>query len=142
MSTLGYATTIQTEKEIYLSNETIKVNLNDMLGDNHDWVGVYPVDKSNAWENVLVWKWTGGKVNTTLSLGTLPKGDYEVRAFFENKFNTEASDRFRVNQAIGEATVSTSKASYKPNEKIIVNYSNMSGDSKDWIAIYSKNSSN
>jgi len=142
VTTLTYATTIQAEKEIYKSNEVIKVNLTEMLGDNQDWVGVYPVGSNNDWENVITWKWTDGSINPNLSLGTIPEGDYEVRAFFENKFTTQATDTFRVNQAVGDASVVTTKATYKPNEKIIVNYSNMSGAEKDWIAIYLKNRTN
>jgi len=136
------ATTIETKKEIYLSNETVKVNLTDMLGDNHDWVGVYPTGSSNDWANVIRWKWVSGAVNTTLSLGTFPIGDYDVRAFFKNTFISEASDTFSINPIEGEALVSTSKNSYTINEKIIVDYSDMSQDDKDWIAIYPKGTTN
>jgi len=142
VNTVSYATTIQTEKEVYFNNEIIKVNLTEMLGDKQDWVGIYPADDNNDWANVLTWKWTGGAVDINLSLGTLPEGDYEVRAFFKNKFHTEAFDTFRVNKALEGASISTTKANYTPNESIIVNYNHMSGDPKDWIAIYPKEKNN
>jgi len=139
---LTHATTIQTEKEIYQSNEIVKVTLTKMLGNKQDWVAVYPVGSTNDWKNVITWKWTDGTVNPTLSLGTLPEGNYEIRAFFKNKFDEKATNTFIVNQAIGDASVATTKETYKPNEKITVNYSNMSGANKDWFAIYPKNSNN
>jgi len=142
ISVVTHATTIQTEKEVYQSNEIIKVTLTEMLGNPQDWVGVYPIGTTNDWENVITWKWTDGTINPSLSLGTLPEGNYEVRAFFENKFNEKATHTFIVNQAIGDTSVSTTKTTYKPNEKITVHYSNTSGDDKDWIAIYPKNSNN
>jgi len=130
--------TVQTSKDTYVPQEEIKVSLTGMLGHEHDWLGIYPVESTNEWENVVTWNWTGGITEGNVTIGSVPVGNYEVRAFFENSFNLEGSFPFSVE----DANVSTTKSSYLPNEEVVVNFSHMLGDVEDWIGIYPKGSSN
>ncbi len=140
--TLLNATTVQTIKDIYAPQEQIKITVEGMLGNQQDWVGIYPVGSTNDWANVVKWSWTGGVIDGNITLDSVPVGNYEVRAFFQNSFNLEGSYAFSVEGDILEVNLSTSKSSYLPDEDIVVNFSNMLGDAEDWIGIYPEGSSN
>ena len=153
MLTLVEATaTLDTNKDTYQPTEQIIVNFDNALGDDQDWIGIYPTGSSNDWENVIKWAWTGGQVSGTKSFEPLPVGSYDIRLFFQNSFNLEAnkqivvedsnesSDTNESNSSI--VTVSTTKTSYLLDEGIVANFNNMSGNNEDWIGIYPKGSSN
>ena len=140
--TLLNGATVQTLKDTYTPQESIEVTLEGMLGHQQDWVAIYSLGSTNNWENVLLWRWTGAISNGTVRLGTLPVGEYEVRIFFKNSFNLEGSHAFSVEGDVLDANISTSKSSYLASEDIVVNFTNMLGNTKDWIAVYPKGSSN
>ena len=71
-----------------------------MQAKNDDWIGIYPENTNNDWENVVAWQWTGDTTNGNLDFGALPTGSYEVRAFYNNSFHTETSVKFRVNPRV------------------------------------------
>ncbi len=90
---------IESVKDTYDAGEDIVVDISNAAGNQEDWVGVYPVGASNDWENVVSWAWTGGIVNGRVTLEGVPAGNYEVRLFFNNSFNVEATDTITVRQA-------------------------------------------
>ena len=135
------AATVNTTKNPYNTNENIVVNFTEMLGHNDDWIAIYPAGSTNAWGNVLRWNWTTDISSGQLTFSKLPAGNYEVRAFYNNSFTVEATKAFSVGDAGGATTVMTSKNSYLPNESIVANFTNMSGNNKDWIGIYPAGSS-
>ena len=141
-SILNAAVTVQTSKDTYAPQEEVTVNLTGMLGHNHDWVGIYPAESTNAWENVVKWDWTGGITEGSVTLDSVPIGNYEVRAFFQNSFILEGAYPFSVEGDALEVNVSTTKSNYLPNEEVVVNFTHMLGDVEDWIGIYPKGSSN
>jgi len=141
------ATSITAQKDTFLVDEPLTFAATDMSGDSTDWIGVYPVGASNAWENVRSWKWTrwrSPKTSGTLTIHGLPAGEYEVRAFFHNSYIVEAIDTFTVAPDVqnNPVNISTNKEVYAPNESITITLSNMLGDSQDWIGIYPVGSSN
>ena len=140
-----HATTITSEKSNYTVGETLTFSVTEMSGDSKDWIGVYPIGASNAWENVVAWKWTrwnAPKIAGTLTLDGISAGEYEVRVFFHNSFEVEANDTFKVLEDEKKTTIDVLKTEYKANEEITIELQNMSGDSKDWIGIYPVGSSN
>jgi len=141
---VGHAT-VTTNKTTYTTNEHVRVHFANMTGKNKDWIGIYPQGSSNAWDNVVGWKWTDDRTSGDLVFGngTLPAGNYEVRAFYNNSFHTEATKSFRVTGGGGGATtLTTNKATYTDNENIVATYKGTTNGQKDWIAIYPKNASN
>ncbi len=136
-----FAATIQTTQQQYTPLEAVSVTVSGMLGDQEDWVGIYPKDATNDWDNVVSWRWTGGIKNGTVTLDTLPDGEYEARAFFKNSFHTEARASFSVKGDLG-AAVTTLKEEYKPQESIRVKISHALGNSEDWVGIYPKGATN
>ena len=67
-----------------------------MTGQNQDWIGIYPQNANNDFNNVVAWKWTNDAKNGNLDFAALPVGSYEVRAFYNNSLNVEATSRFKV----------------------------------------------
>jgi len=98
-------TSIITSKIEYDIGDQIEVTLVNMLGNEEDWVGVYPKGSSNEWDNVVAWDWTGSIKNGTVILPNIAAGNYEARAFFSNSFQTEASVEFSVKSAHLEPTL-------------------------------------
>lgn len=138
------AATIATDKSVYGSNENVVANFTEMLGDSQDWIGIYPAGSSNDWGNVIQWEWSGGDAAGSVNFNSLPIGNYEARAFYQNSFNLEAGYAFSVeDNGNGNAVVVIpDQESYTPNEVIEVLFENMSGNSQDWIGIYPAGSSN
>ncbi len=137
-----YSASINTSKTVYEVNEQINVTVDNMLGNHQDWVGIYPSGASNDWGNVLSWSWTYGIENGAISLDGIGVGNYEVRAFFSNSFNLEASTHISINGIQADAQISTSKYLYGSAESIEVSVDNMSGHYEDWVGIYPIGASN
>lgn len=139
-----HAATISTNKSVYESNESIVANFTEMLGDTQDWIGIYPAGSSNDWANVIQWEWSGGDVTGAINFSPLSAGVYEVRAFYQNSFNVEASYTFTIedNGSSNPVLITLDKESYTPNESIQATFENMTGNNKDWIGIYPAGSSN
>ena len=135
------AVNIMIPKKNYTINESITMELSSMSGDKKDWIGIYPVGTSNAWENVVSWKWTEGKGVNKEKI-TLPKiakvGTYEARAFFRNSFNMEGkSQAFKVSLSNDGQTELTSKYYIKDcTDNLRVSFKNMGNHHNDWIALY------
>ncbi len=91
-----YGATLSSEKEIYSPTEKIFVKFTEMIGKNKDWLAIYRRSATNDWNNVLQWKWTEDKENGRVRFDALPQGNYEVRAFFNNSYQVEATLAFKV----------------------------------------------
>jgi len=133
---------LKTNKTTYSNKEKVIVSFNNMAAKNKDWIGIYPEESSNAWENVVAWHWTNDTTNGQVDFNALPAGKYEVRAFYNNSFKLVAKKEFIVEKNIEKKpTISTNKANYFENEKITISFNDMSNKNQDWIAIYPKDSS-
>jgi len=62
-----------------------------------DWIGLYPVHSTNAWENVVQWAWAKDinlyihfkQYNLALyKMKNIKPGRYEIRYFLNNSFKT------------------------------------------------------
>jgi hypothetical protein len=135
---------VTTSKQTYLTDEKVEVLFENMLGDDQDWIGIYPAGSSNAWENIVTWDWTGGETEGLKRFDALEEGLYDVRVFFNNAFDTEASTQILIEKKKVDldTRVEMTKKVYSTDEKIIAMYDNISGGNEDWIAIYPVGSSN
>lgn len=134
------AVDIETRKDTYEEHEYIEVKVENMSGHAQDWVAIYPKGSSNAWENVIDWRYTNGHVGTILGFNGLKAGEYEVRAFFRNSYHLEASHSFSVINH--QTSVTPSQKTYDGSENIQINLTGFKKNQKDWIGIYPKGSSN
>ena len=97
---------IETDKNEYNVSENIVVNFEYMQGEiNQDWIAIYPKDSDIDSSNILLWAYTDGSVDGSVTLGKLPMGEYEARAFFNNSYNLEATYTFEVKHQEGNSTI-------------------------------------
>ena len=80
-------------KNVFAPNGPVIVNVQNLEGNDDDWVGIYPQGATNDWDNQVGWHWTGGIKDGTVQIpvnaGT-PEGIYEARVFFHNSYKLEA----------------------------------------------------
>ena len=99
--TVNEVPSVATEKAIYTPNEIVTVNVQGTLSGDEDWAGVYLAGSSNDWANVIAWNWVGNGDNIlNRDTKNMPIGDYEVRLFFHNSFDLEASSSFTVEEVL------------------------------------------
>lgn len=89
--------TLSTSKNNYTENEIVTVNVSNLSG-NQDWVGIYPKNANNSWENVIAWNWMtdNGSFNLSTIRKDMPIGEYEIRLFFNNSYQDEKTFAFTV----------------------------------------------
>jgi lysophospholipase L1-like esterase len=141
-------TKIKTTKRAYQSSEPVTVSLEGMLGDEGDWVAIFPLGATTHWDNAVAWARTNAVVHgdvvvnlniyTDEVVETLPPGAYDVRAFFNHTFTVEAIDTF----TIVETMVRTNKTTFMDDENITVSLTGMSEDVLDWVGLYPVGSTN
>ena len=135
------ALSINSIKNVYNVNEAINIRVEGLTILPKNWLALYKKGSSNEWKNVLQWKWTTNTVSGNFVFTDLDAGEYEARVFYNNSYNEEAVSTFSVSNS-PKAEVKTRSNLLKVDEYVWVQVNNMLGDSKDWVAIYSKGSSN
>jgi len=89
-------TTIITDKAVYENGEDINITVTDMLGNQRDWIGIFPAEEVSSFENAYDWEWTEAINEGSILFRGLPAGDYEARAFFNNNFEEKATYAFSI----------------------------------------------
>ena len=135
------AATVTTNKVDYNLGEIVTASFNHMSGNNEDWIAIYKAGSDNTWANVIDWAYIDGKVQGSKSFKNLPKGNYEVRVFFNNSYHVEVTHAFTVGANI-VTTVTTNKDHYTQGETVTAAFDNMTGNNRDWIAIYPAGTTN
>jgi len=89
--------TIQTQENTYSPNQIVTVNIQGELSGDEDWVGIYLKGEESNWANVIAWNWVDNGVNALDRIKkNMPVGEYEIRLFFHNSFDVEATYAFTV----------------------------------------------
>ena len=131
------------------TNDNLVVEFKGMKGQHKDWIAVYKGGSSNAWENVVKWKYTDDKLNGEINFGKLPVGMYDVRAFYNNSFKEEEAYNHLVVGQKGDLGFKNLYASYtKHNRSLTISvgpvniFGSIHPNPTDWIGVYKKGSSN
>ena len=121
------AATLTTDKPTYTTTDRIKVNFKEMNNHHKDWIAIYLADSTTEWKNVLKWAWTGNKSEGTLSFKSLPEGNYEVRAFYNNSYDAETVKAFTVKGKKAKIVQNDAVQNNElPNDDLIEDISNFS----------------
>jgi len=130
-------------KEHYLESEPITIQFKNMLGNQEDWIGIYPKGSSNDFSNVADWTFLEGVKEGEITFNALAVGEYEARVFFRNSYKLEAIKSVVVeDEALSQGVrLKLEKSSYAPNELVYINFDKMQGSQSDWIGIYPAGSS-
>ncbi len=129
-----YNAVAQTQKSDYAPNEEIVVEYSDFPGNSYEWITVVPV--SNADNNYDQWFYTKGNQSGSLTFKGLAAGDYEVRSYFtRSASDVKTRSRFTITEPEYNSVAQTQKGNYVPNEMIVVEYSDLPGNSYEWITV-------
>lgn len=130
---------VSLSKNIYAPGEKITVSYSGFQGSSRDWISI--AQPGSADDKYLYWQYTGGATSGTLTFDGIAYGDYEIRGYFNNEGIIRARMPFKVGNADINLSAKTLQPSYKPYEKIMVQFSGMPGNSKDWISLATAGSS-
>ena len=136
----GQSNTLKTLKNVYAPNDLVSVNVNASLSKDQDWVGIYPKNANNSWNNVIAWNWIPNNGTFALIEGRkdMPVGAYEARLFFHNNYDVKVSYPF----SVSVDTFKTIKVQYIPDEEVSVMVNVPLSNDQDWVGIFPKNASN
>jgi hypothetical protein len=127
------STTVSTNKAVYTQGETVVVTFASMPGNQNDYISINTAGSApNA--GFVATQYTTGEVNGTRSFANLPVGSYEARAYLDNTFTVLATTSFTVSAST--TTITTDKITYADGETVIVSWTDLPGNTNDWIAIY------
>lgn len=129
---------LKTKKPIYRTTEKIQIEVANMLGDEHDWIAIYPKgSSSNDWSNVVYWTWLHGERDKFIEFNPITEeGEYEVRAFFKNSYIVEASYSFKVIKVTTELKIPYH--TYTEQNRIYISPKGFESNRGDWVGIYHK----
>ena len=81
-------TTLKTSQAQYENDQDIKVHFTGFPGNSHDWIGIFSAYDDSTPDALLKKVETGGRKSGDVVLPALSApGEYEVRAFFDGKFD-------------------------------------------------------
>jgi len=163
---VAFGASLTTWKNNYDIQTDVWIQLHDKPRNEKDWIGIYPKNASNDWDNVVSWVWANDTSVTQYDEGDWykfedtdsdhfgesgyftnysvqpPAGEYEARFFLNDGYQLEAKTVvFRVGNEVNTQLV-LDKQNYATNDSVQVNFSSMLGDPQDWFAIYKKGDSN
>lgn len=142
-----FAATVTTTKDSYNPQESIVAQVSglpktkkcnpDKANNDCAWVGLfYAYDDSKA-ENLLNYQYASQKGDESFTFsGLSDPSEYEVRVFFKNSFNEEATHNFKVLESQHAIDVKTVKNTYQTGEAITVHVKNLPGNNNDFIALF------
>jgi len=127
---------IQTTKRIYRSGEKIRANYSYLPGNSRDWVSIVKAQKPDS--QYVSWTFTSGKRKGEFSAKDLPPGEYEARLYLDwpdGGYKVQDRYRFKILPSSGRVVFKTTKKTYAPGEEIVVEFSRLPGNNRDWITV-------
>ena len=73
---------VKSDKDVYKSNELIRIYFKHFRGTASDWIGIFPSGADNQKESAVEWRDAKSLVKGELTFAGLPTGTYEARAYF------------------------------------------------------------
>jgi len=133
-------------KDNYPSGNSTWIEVKNKPNNYTDWVGIYPKNSDNSWNNVVAWSWARDTAPDTVDPGdwyefTLEDGDYEARFFLNNTYVVEDKVSFSVGLA-NTVDITSWKDNYPSGNSTWIEVKNKPNNYTDWVGIYPKNSDN
>jgi len=130
------AQTVNTNKEEYTVGEPILVHYSGMPDyDGYNWIAVSRADADTKGRTYIDWfRLYESEGDHTFK--SLPPGDYEIRVYYnwsEAGYSVKIQKPFKV--VLPQDVSLTPKDIYDTDEPIVIEYSNMPGNDRDWICI-------
>jgi len=134
--------------------DTVKVYFfmdkeNEAKVGQKDWIGLYKVNASNDWNNVVEWIWAKDLISEGIlhRWHNVENGTYELRYFLNNSFKTfKVSNKIKVDA--NEVRIDVLMANYYTADNSLLieaigkEASFLNYNPTDWVGIYKKEDSN
>ncbi len=124
---------LTTDASSYNTTVPIVVSWSGMPTNSTDWIDIAP--SGSPLTTVTRWVYTGGTASGTHSFEGPASGTYVIRGFENDSYTLDGeSDPFTVGTT-GAAALSFDTTSYFIDQNIVVSWSGLPGNAKDWITI-------
>lgn len=131
-SSFTVGSSIATDHSSYASSDTITVSFTGLPGNLNDWIAIAPQGAPNT--TFSAWSYTNGATAGTATFSGLDAGTYVARSFVDDGY-TLVSESSAFTVGAGTVVVATSQSAYTSTDHIIVNFSGLTADATDWIAL-------
>jgi len=119
-------TTITTYQKSFVENEPIVIHYEDMPGNPDQWIGIFPVDAGNDYEEALTTAWPDYHISGDVTLDPLPAGEYEVRVFHTEFGPVKTRMKLKVIEAQNSRKIALFADEHDPHNRLLaVDYENM-----------------
>lgn len=128
------AITVTTNSASYTPGQSITVSWTGLPANANDWIALAPAGSSAP--SVIRWVYTGGTVSgsATFATGLTSAGTYVARAFANDSYVLLGeSSPFSVTASA--AVVTSTSATYAPNQDVTVTWTGLPTNAQDWVAI-------
>ncbi len=150
----GYArASMSADRTTVKVRKTVTVSLKNMPR-RYDWIGLFYKDDASKRDNLLTYKWTGGKKSVTIRIANTLKrahkerlgaGAYELRAFTQSGKYIELA-RLPINVTDGaqqnRPQIKIAASDIRSGDAVPLTLTDVSGKEGEWIGIFPKGSSN
>jgi len=119
----------------YTAGDVMTVTYAGMPGNQADWIAISPAGSSDS--TIGEWHFINGQASGTQTFDGVAAGNYEARAYLNDSYTVLARFDFTVASATtgGTAGISTDASSYTVGQTVTVNYTNLPGNTYDWVAV-------
>ena len=125
------------DKLTILSHDNSSITVNVTYVGDDSWLGIYEKGKLNDWDNVQAWTFIDSN-EETLDISNLPSGEYDIRLFYNNSYNTQSNKLFTKDGDGGvEPKISIIS---QTDEKLTLSTTHKGDDT--WVGIFPKGAKN
>ncbi|CAN5366105.1 hypothetical protein BH11MYX1_BH11MYX1_20600 [soil metagenome] len=124
---------VTTSQTVYTTGSPVTVNFAGLPGNQLDWVAVSQAGSADT--SYVKYVYTGGQTSGSRQFTNLPPGNYEARAYLNDSYTRIATSTFSVTGGVTTPTVTTTQTTYTVGQTVTVNYTNLPGNTYDWVAI-------
>ncbi|CAN5366334.1 hypothetical protein BH11MYX1_BH11MYX1_20610 [soil metagenome] len=126
----GATPTVSTDKLGYASGENVTVSWTNLPGNQLDWIAISAAGSPAA--SYVTYVYTMGATSGTHVFTGLPSGNYEARAYLDNKYAILAKSTFSI---AGSTTITTDALTYTAGTTVNVQWANTPGNMNDYVAV-------
>lgn len=126
----GATPMVSTDKATYASGENVVLSWTNLPGNMFDWVAISPA--GSAASSYIDFVYTNGATSGSHVFAGLPAGNYEARAYLDNKYAILAMSTFSI---AGSTTITTDALIYNAGDTVNVAWYNTPGNAMDYVAI-------
>jgi hypothetical protein len=127
---------VSTNQLRYRESDSIVVSFVGLTVEPTNWITVVPANSGP--KEYGEFHYTNGDTSGQMTFAPLAAGEYEVRAFYNDRFTLVGHAAFTV---VGPPALAPEATSYQIGDNVTVEYQNLPGNALDWLALVPKGGS-